>query len=333
MEMTLGKRIVQQRKKLGLTQEQLAEKLGVTAQAVSKWENDQSCPDISILPRLADIFGVTTDALLGRESERPVYQAEVVREDDDDTILHMTKDGWDFRVYGSRKGALGLAFLVLAVGAQLLVAKLVDCDITFWKALWPTSLIVFGLTVAVSKFSFLALGSILFGCYFLLDYWGALPFQLEGGVIFPAVLVILGLSLLVDALKKPKKPKVQISRNGQVQNSLKLDADTFEYHAAFGEGRERICLPVLRAGKIHTSCGEYTVDLSGVQSVSPECGIEAHCAFGELRILVPGRFRVEKQPSAFLASVEVNGQPDEAPSGTILIEANAGFGEISVNYI
>ena len=64
MEQTLGKRIVDNRKRLKLTQDQLAEKLGVTAQAVSKWENDQSCPDITILPKLADIFGISTDELL-----------------------------------------------------------------------------------------------------------------------------------------------------------------------------------------------------------------------------------------------------------------------------
>ena len=65
MEETLGKRIVRHRKGLGLTQDQLAEQLGITAQAVSKWENDQSCPDITTLPRLAAIFGTSTDALLG----------------------------------------------------------------------------------------------------------------------------------------------------------------------------------------------------------------------------------------------------------------------------
>ena len=70
MEETLGKRISANRKRLGLTQDRLAELLGVTAQAVSKWENDQSCPDIGTLPRLAEIFGISTDELLGRE--RPV---------------------------------------------------------------------------------------------------------------------------------------------------------------------------------------------------------------------------------------------------------------------
>ena len=72
MEETLGKRIVSHRKKLGMTQDQLAEKLGVTAQAVSKWENDLSCPDIAMLPKLAALFSTTTDALLGIVKEAPV---------------------------------------------------------------------------------------------------------------------------------------------------------------------------------------------------------------------------------------------------------------------
>lgn len=66
--MTLGKRIGQYRRKLGLTQEALARKLDVTNQAVSKWESDQCCPDISLLPGLADIFGITIDELFGRSA-------------------------------------------------------------------------------------------------------------------------------------------------------------------------------------------------------------------------------------------------------------------------
>ena len=72
-EMTLGKRIMQHRKRLGLTQEQLAERIGVSAQAVSKWENDLSCPDISLLPVLAEIFGITVDELLGKEEPGKVH--------------------------------------------------------------------------------------------------------------------------------------------------------------------------------------------------------------------------------------------------------------------
>lgn len=62
--LTLGKRIQGLRKQQGLTQEALSELMTVTPQAVSKWENDQSCPDIMALPRLAASLGVSIDVLL-----------------------------------------------------------------------------------------------------------------------------------------------------------------------------------------------------------------------------------------------------------------------------
>ncbi len=65
MNQTLGSRIAELRRKKNMTQEELAAELGVTPQAVSKWENDLSCPDIALLPQLARLFDVTTDELLG----------------------------------------------------------------------------------------------------------------------------------------------------------------------------------------------------------------------------------------------------------------------------
>lgn len=69
MDMTLGKRIAQYRKEKGLTQEALAQAMNVSAQAVSKWENDQTCPDITSLPQLSRILGVTVDELLSGKTE------------------------------------------------------------------------------------------------------------------------------------------------------------------------------------------------------------------------------------------------------------------------
>jgi transcriptional regulator with XRE-family HTH domain len=60
------------RKQSGLTQEALADRLGLTFQAVSKWENFQSSPDIQLLPRLAEIFQVSVDRLFGLEKPEPV---------------------------------------------------------------------------------------------------------------------------------------------------------------------------------------------------------------------------------------------------------------------
>lgn len=61
---TLGKTIGLLRREKGMTQLELAEKMGVTDKAVSKWERELSCPDISSIPRLAEILGVSVDELM-----------------------------------------------------------------------------------------------------------------------------------------------------------------------------------------------------------------------------------------------------------------------------
>jgi len=61
-----GKRIETLRKNKGLTQEELATRLGITSQAVSKWENDASYPDITLLPSICTILGTTLDDLFGK---------------------------------------------------------------------------------------------------------------------------------------------------------------------------------------------------------------------------------------------------------------------------
>lgn len=70
--MNLGKKINELRKSKNITQDEMAAELGVTAAAVSKWENGYTLPDILMLCALADYFQVTTDELLGRAKE-PKY--------------------------------------------------------------------------------------------------------------------------------------------------------------------------------------------------------------------------------------------------------------------
>lgn len=67
--MNFGKTILELRKQKNITQEDLAAQLGVTAAAVSKWENNYTLPDILMLCALADFFEVTTDKLLGRVTQ------------------------------------------------------------------------------------------------------------------------------------------------------------------------------------------------------------------------------------------------------------------------
>ena len=98
MNTTLGKRIAALRHEKGLKQDELAEKLGVSAQAVSKWENDQTCPDISLLPLLAKTLGVSVDELLsGKQENAPAVQIVPAseRKDINDMMLRIVMKSAD----------------------------------------------------------------------------------------------------------------------------------------------------------------------------------------------------------------------------------------------
>ena len=84
--MIFADKLITLRKKAGWSQEELAEKLGVTRQSVSKWEGAQSVPDIDKILQLARLFGVTTDYLLKEEQGEPEYTAE----DDTPTLRKVT---------------------------------------------------------------------------------------------------------------------------------------------------------------------------------------------------------------------------------------------------
>lgn len=73
VNIVLAANILMYRKKSGLSQDELAQKLGVTFQAVSKWENAKAAPDIAFLPIMADIFGCYIDELFSREIKTEVH--------------------------------------------------------------------------------------------------------------------------------------------------------------------------------------------------------------------------------------------------------------------
>lgn len=89
MNETIGNRIQKFRKEKKMTQEELAEKLGVSSQAVSKWENDASCPDISLLPQLCRVLGVSTDELLTGNTNEVKLLPEKERKSLDELTLRV----------------------------------------------------------------------------------------------------------------------------------------------------------------------------------------------------------------------------------------------------
>lgn len=76
MNETFGQRFQRLRKGAGLTQEDVATKLNITSQAVSKWENDVSAPDISVLLELSEMLNVSVEQILGKEPVADVVLSE-----------------------------------------------------------------------------------------------------------------------------------------------------------------------------------------------------------------------------------------------------------------
>ena len=95
MKDTFGQRFSRLRKQRGLTQEELGEKFGISGQAVSKWENDASMPDISILPELSDVLGVSLNELLGKEEPTARIVPVEERKNTDELILRVRIDSAD----------------------------------------------------------------------------------------------------------------------------------------------------------------------------------------------------------------------------------------------
>ena len=105
--MNLNQQLAFLRKEKGITQEELAIALGVTNQAVSKWENGQNCPDIQLLPMIADYFNISIDDLMGHTSVTGAEELILNMR----SLLNDTAEGADF--------ALGVRIAFALHGALL----------------------------------------------------------------------------------------------------------------------------------------------------------------------------------------------------------------------
>ncbi|MDO4605353.1 MAG: helix-turn-helix transcriptional regulator [Helcococcus sp.] len=113
MKETIGMRIQQARKEKGFTQSELAEKLFVSAQAVSKWENDQASPDVTMLSSLSDILGVTIDYLVNGKKESETVIKIKEKKNIDDLIFKVKI------IDGETKVNVNVPMVLLTIGKDL----------------------------------------------------------------------------------------------------------------------------------------------------------------------------------------------------------------------
>lgn len=131
LNMNLSEKIFNERRKLGLSQEQFAEKMQISRQAVSKWESGQSTPDLDKIVLMSQIFGVSTDYLL-KEEDDTVGDNQIVREveNTDAALRVLTKDESDSymeeREKSGKRIAIGVSLCLLSLAFSciaILIAK------------------------------------------------------------------------------------------------------------------------------------------------------------------------------------------------------------------
>lgn len=128
--MILSEKITDLRKKNGWSQEELAEKLGVTRQAVSKWEGAQSVPDIDKILQMSRLFGVTTDYLVKDEIEAAEYTTDADNVSHDRTVTLAQAGAYLVNVLSNAKRtALGVALCILSPVLLILLSGLSETGV------------------------------------------------------------------------------------------------------------------------------------------------------------------------------------------------------------
>ena len=343
---TLGKRIATLRKEKGLTQEQLAEKVGVSAQAVSKWENDVSCPDITLLPLLADLFGVSVDELLGVKPVEP----HVIILDKDETPRDQKKNKGSFSIdigRGSGKwksiatciGLILICLFFLLHSMAGLFPYISDGEVTLkgWNYVWPLLIFTLGLISIRDSITFsvtmMAFGGYEFVRRVLLGY---------GNTVLPAipwyvVLLIAAIVALIMAIIG-KKPIVRVNKkdvSGERKPTMEYSDDNNYLKADMSFGNNTILYThdVLSGGSIDSNFGDYTIDLTNVITFAQDCLLKIDQNFGNITILLPRHVRLVKSTDTSFAAFTLDGEPDTDAVQTLIIRADVNFGSLQVKYV
>lgn len=208
MNISMGRQIAYRRKALRMTQDQLADRLGVTKQAVSKWENEMCFPDILILPELAEIFDCSTDALFGLEEESD-------SDDSDHTLSHQREEHsitidieWGRTNWNKCKLATSIWMICIGIcTVTQFLGKETWAQFSYWNCAWSSALFVWGILGIYPRVSLFRIVCAVVGCYWLLESTLALSTQFHIKYQIPISFLLLGFSLLAERFPMKKGSK------------------------------------------------------------------------------------------------------------------------------
>ena len=164
--MILADKIINERKKLGWSQEELADKLDVSRQAVSKWESAQSTPDLNRILKMAEVFGVSTDFLLKDEmeevpapgTETVIHETYIVKENVKSVSLEEATTFLGVVENAAPKIALGVSMCIFSPVVMLVLIALSEVGIIAENAAVAVGIVVLLVLIALAVCGFIITG-------------------------------------------------------------------------------------------------------------------------------------------------------------------------------
>lgn len=328
---TMGKRISDLRKGKGMTQEQLAQLLGVTPQAVSKWENDLSCPDISILPQLAEALGVTTDELLGKAPLQTVAP---------ETEKQSGKAHVSVRLRMNKAEKVIFALLLMGIGVVFLLNAFHVIElgegVTFGSVLWPFLVACMGVLACRSELNPVSIGLFLFGVYMLLFNLGIIPaqYKLTWAMAWPVALILIGVTILLHFLLPKRKKEggiFEVEKSDPVFDCTD-ESGFIRIDSAFTSQTKCVETGAPFTGaKIDSSFGSLVLDLSQAE-IQNGALIDADVSFGSLTVRLPAFVGANAACKTAFGGYDC---PPGNPDAEIKVSLNGdvSFGKIEVEYV
>ncbi len=307
--MTLGEKIKEARKQAGISQEQLAEKMGISRSAVAKWEVNNGMPDIENLKLLANLLGVTIDYLVDENEDfEKIAEKEEPREGGN-KIKKIKSIMW------------GIALISVGIVFALNALNIADFDM-FFDGWWTLFIIVpCAVDLFVEREKTGNIIGLIIGVFLLLCCREILSFSMLWKMLIPAIIVIVGLKMILSGLLGNKADEI-------IANIKASGGETKVGTAIFSGQDMNYDGEVFEGAELSAIFGGVECNLKNA-IIEKDCAIKIEAIFGGIDIFVPDNVNVSVKSNCIFGGIS-NKTPTRKNVPTLYITGTCVFGGVDI---